>query len=58
MGQEEKEPAPPVPRGDAGPTEADEETVLRDMYGPPGSDGIHRGFVGGELANEDGEVAE
>ena len=39
-------------------TERDEEAVLDGLYGPPGSDGIYRGFVGGELANEDGEPAE
>ncbi len=37
------EPMPPVPRADAGPTEADEETVLEGLYGPPDSDGVYRG---------------
>lgn len=58
MDEQGNEPAPPVPRGDAGPTEEDEETVLTELYGPPGSDGVYRGFVGGELADENGEAAE
>ncbi|MET8985813.1 hypothetical protein ABZW49_10230 [Nonomuraea wenchangensis] len=28
---------------DWGPTEADEEDVLKSLYGPPGVDGVYRG---------------
>lgn len=37
----------PEPRGGAGPTESDEEEVLRALYGPPDEHGIYRG-TGGE----------
>ncbi|MFI7630285.1 hypothetical protein [Microbispora rosea] len=37
----------PEPRHGAGPTEVDEEEVLRRLYGPPDGDGIYRG-TGGE----------
>ncbi|NEA22599.1 hypothetical protein [Actinomadura bangladeshensis] len=32
-----------IPDPQAGPTEADEEAVLTEMYGPPDADGIYRG---------------
>ena len=32
-----------VNRAPAGPTEADEERVLKALYGPPDGDGIYRG---------------
>lgn len=32
-----------VDRRDWGPTEADEEQVLKDRFGPPDDDGIYRG---------------
>ena len=32
-----------VNRRDAGPTEPDEEAVLRELYGEPDRDGIYRG---------------
>lgn len=43
MGQEEKEPAPPAPKDGAGATEADEETVLDGLYGPPDEYGHYTG---------------
>ncbi|MGI5162602.1 hypothetical protein [Microbispora sp. CA-102843] len=36
-------PMPPEPQTGAGPTESDEEEVLRALYGEPDSDGIYRG---------------
>ncbi|WP_179155277.1 hypothetical protein [Microbispora sp. GKU 823] len=33
----------PEPRNGAGPTESDEEEVLRALYGEPDDDGIYRG---------------
>jgi hypothetical protein len=33
---------PPKPTNAAGPTEPDEEAVLRELYGEPDSDGIYR----------------
>ncbi|HEU5161281.1 MAG TPA: hypothetical protein VFU43_30090 [Streptosporangiaceae bacterium] len=38
---EPNEPPPP-PANAAGPTEPDEEDVLREIYGEPDSDGIYR----------------
>jgi hypothetical protein len=32
-----------VDRRDWGPTEADEETILTGLFGPPDHDGIYRG---------------
>lgn len=40
---EPTEPKPPEPANGAGPTEADEEDVLRELYGEPDPDGIYRG---------------
>lgn len=37
------EPTPPEPKHGAGPTETDEESVLRELYGEPDPDGIYRG---------------
>jgi hypothetical protein len=37
-----------VNRRPAGPTEADEEQVLKDLYGPPDDDGIYRGTEAGQ----------
>lgn len=34
---------PPEPRAGAGPTEPDEEEVLRRLYGEPDEHGIYRG---------------
>lgn len=34
---------PPEPHASAGPTEPDEEQVLRALYGEPDPDGIYRG---------------
>lgn len=39
---EPTEPDPPVPANAAGPTEPDEEDVLREIYGEPDPDGIYR----------------
>lgn len=33
----------PEPRNGAGPTESDEEEVLRSLYGEPDEHGIYRG---------------
>lgn len=41
-GTEEREPMPPVPPNGAASTEADEETVLEGLYGPPDSNGVFR----------------
>ncbi|WP_185949283.1 hypothetical protein [Microbispora sp. KK1-11] len=42
-------PMPPEPAHGAGPTEDDEEAILRSLYGEPDSDGIYRGEpVGGD----------
>jgi hypothetical protein len=40
---ESTEPKLPDPVNRAGPTEADEEAVLRELYGDPDQDGIFRG---------------
>ncbi|MGI5286653.1 hypothetical protein ACQEVF_25395 [Nonomuraea polychroma] len=32
-----------VDRHDWGPTEDDEEAILRALYGPPDADGVYRG---------------
>lgn len=40
---EQPEPSPAEPANGAGPTEADEEAVLRELYGEPDPDGIYRG---------------
>ncbi|MFG2090013.1 MULTISPECIES: hypothetical protein [unclassified Spirillospora] len=37
------EPLPPEPVNGARATEADEEEVLRSLYGEPDADGVHRG---------------
>ncbi|WP_279490430.1 hypothetical protein [Actinomadura sp. KC216] len=39
----DNDPMPPVPRGDAQATEADEDLVLERLYGPPDRDGAFRG---------------
>jgi hypothetical protein len=39
---EPTEPFPPKPANAAGPTEPDEEDVLRELYGEADSDGIYR----------------
>ncbi|WP_165975471.1 hypothetical protein [Actinomadura rubrisoli] len=39
---EQTEPIPPEPPADAGPTEMDEEDVLRGLYGPSDGAGIFR----------------
>jgi hypothetical protein len=41
-------PMPPEPAHGAGPTEDDEEAILRELYGPPDPDGIYRGTPDGE----------
>ncbi|WP_279508385.1 hypothetical protein [Actinomadura sp. KC06] len=38
----DKEPLPPVPKDGAGPTETDEDDVLRGLYGEA-ENGIYRG---------------
>lgn len=48
------QPMPPEARAGAGPTEPDEEEILRQLYGEPDEDGIYRGDgpdddAGGEL---------
>ncbi|WP_433465695.1 hypothetical protein [Spirillospora sp. CA-128828] len=45
MGQE-IEPMPPAPHDRAQATEADEETVLEGLYGPPDGYGIFREVAG------------
>ncbi|MGH3243371.1 MAG: hypothetical protein ACRDNL_23530 [Spirillospora sp.] len=37
---DETEPLPPGPKDGAGATEADEEVVLRELYGEPDTDGF------------------
>ncbi|WP_168220879.1 hypothetical protein [Actinomadura sp. WMMA1423] len=40
-----------IPDPEAGPTEGDEEAVLKDLYGPPDADGVFRGE---DKADEEG----
>ncbi|WP_165968953.1 hypothetical protein [Actinomadura sp. KC06] len=37
---DETEPMPPAPKNGASATEADEEKVLRELYGEPDADGF------------------
>lgn len=46
MAEPTSEPMPPVPRGDAGPTERDEEDILAELYGPADENGIYSGEPG------------
>jgi hypothetical protein len=43
MTDTEPDPTPPVPVNDAVATETDEETVLRELYGPPDASGVYMG---------------
>lgn len=42
MTNEDAEPMPPAPLNGARATAADEDAVLRNLYGPPDSHGVFR----------------
>lgn len=43
LGEEAARVAAKVNRHPTGPTEPDEEAVLRELYGEPDADGVYRG---------------